>query len=122
MKDVLYLLVPTIFTVISGYISFFLLLYTDEIILYVLAYALTLIYVVLYIKYKFSKMFMLPISFIIPAVLLFVFETLFNSSDFFQYMTTMLYSFFYALPFTVLTTIIAIVLKINRERGAKLNG
>ena len=68
-------------------------------------YALTIIYIVLYTKFKFAKMWILPVSFAMTPLAVYIYET--QNPGWFQYLGTWATAIYYALPFTIITSITA---------------
>ena len=84
----------------------------------VVLYLATIAYVVLFIKTRPTYISVLPISFLITPLSVFIYET--STRSWFPYVSTILCAIYYAFPFALITAIIAICMK-KRERRSKMS-
>ena len=84
----------------------------------VFLYLLTIIYILVFFDKKFENPAILPISMILTLIPVFIYDYL--NPDWLQYLLTMLVALFYALPFTVITVIAAIIINRKRKHEAHL--
>jgi len=90
--------------------------YINNAIIFVPFYLATIVYIFVYIRKQFDKPAILPISLALTPSSVFIYEYLHPS--WLQYVFTYLTALCYALPFTIITTITALVIAHKRRKNA----
>jgi hypothetical protein len=104
-------LAKTVFFILAPALAVCFVLFSDRIsgIMLIAFYLLTIFYITAYIRKKFEKLVMLPVSFAFTAIPAYIYEEL-NPS--FLISGLELIILLYTLPFTVITTIAVVIVKI----------
>ncbi len=82
----------------------------------IFSYAVTLVGLIVFYRSRPCSIWVLPLAFALPVLICYVKDTL-NDSEWLTYLYTILVTIYYSLPFILLTTVIASVCTIRRNKG-----